>query len=193
MVKKSGFALLLLSLSSAVNAAWQLDNSQSWLSFLSIKKQDVAELGMFKRLEGTVNDNGKAEVKIDLTSVDTNIEIRNERMQEFLFNTAEYSHAVLTAQLEMAKVNKLAIGEMIVQPLSVQLDLHGVKQDINGKVVITRLVEDRVLVASQTVLVVNAADFNLVRGIDKLRELAGLPSISKAVPVSLVLTFKLMP
>lgn len=37
-------------------------------------------------------------------------------------------------------------------------------------------------------IIVNANEFDLVAGIDKLREIAGLSSISQAVPVSFVLT-----
>jgi len=46
-----------------------------------------------------------------------------------------------------------------------------------------------VLVVSRTPVVVNAASLRLVDGIEKLRELASLPSISKAVTVSFALTF----
>jgi len=38
-------------------------------------------------------------------------------------------------------------------------------------------------------VVVNASLFNLADGVEALREIAGLPSISAAVPVSFVLSF----
>jgi len=189
MIKKITLILALLSFTTVANAAWQLDNNNSWLSFLFVKKQDTAEVGQFTRLEGTVADNGKAEIKIDLGSVNTYIPIRDVRMQAFLFQTTEYPHATLSADLDMEKVNRLGVGEMIVQPVSVQLDLHGAKQNINGNVVVTRLVGNRLLVANQSILFINAADFELIKGIDTLRQLAGLPRISQVVPISFVLTF----
>ena len=184
MIRKLGLLFLLFSLATTANAAWQLDNSNSWLSFLFVKKQDTAEVGKFKRLSGKVDDNGKAQLKIDLASVDTNILIRDERMQAFLFQTLQYPYATLTADFPIDKINKLAVGEMMVQPVSVQLDFHGAKQDINGNVVVTRLAEDRLLVVSQTVLFVKAAYFDLVKGIDILRGLAGLPRISSVVSLA---------
>jgi polyisoprenoid-binding protein YceI len=189
-MKKITLLLTLLLVSTTAQAVWQLDNSQSWLSFLSIKKQDIAELGVFKQLAGGIDDQGLAEIKIDLTSVDTKIEIRDERMQKFLFNTDVHAHAILSTQLDMEKIEQLAVGQMTVLPLTVQLELHGVKQEIEGNVVVFHLTEQQVLVVNQTVLFVNAADFQLLQGIEKLRELAGLPSISKAVPVNFVFTFK---
>jgi hypothetical protein len=39
-------------------------------------------------------------------------------------------------------------------------------------------------------VIVNAANLGLADGLEKLREIAGLPSISKAVPVSFVLVFE---
>jgi hypothetical protein len=38
-------------------------------------------------------------------------------------------------------------------------------------------------------IIVNAGSLNLVEGVEALRESAGLPSISKAVPVTFVLQF----
>lgn len=190
MIKKISLILVLFSFATAANAAsWQLDNANSWLSFLFVKKQDTAEVGQFTRLEGTIANDGKAQIKIDLGSVNTYIPIRDVRMQAFLFQTTEYPHATLTADLDMEKVNQLGVGEMMVQPVSVQIDLHGAKQNINGNVVVTRLVGDRLLVANQAILFINSADFELIKGIDTLRQLAGLSRISQVVPINFVFSF----
>jgi hypothetical protein len=42
---------------------------------------------------------------------------------------------------------------------------------------------------SKKPVVVNAPEFKLAEGVEALREIAGLPSISLAVPVSFVLAF----
>jgi len=44
------------------------------------------------------------------------------------------------------------------------------------------------VVSSLAPVIVQANEFGLVAGVEKLKELAGLPSISLAVPVSFVLT-----
>jgi hypothetical protein len=46
-----------------------------------------------------------------------------------------------------------------------------------------------VMVASTQPLVIDAAKFGLSDGVEKLREIAGLDSISNAVPVTFVMTF----
>ncbi len=54
---------------------------------------------------------------------------------------------------------------------------------------VTKLSAGRFVVASLRPVIVNAAAFELAAGIEKLREVAGLPSIGGSVPVSFVLTF----
>jgi len=181
--------LLLTCLSLPAHAAWELDNSQSWLYFVSIKAQDIGELNTFKNLMGTVNADGKVELKVDLTSVDTNIPIRDERMQEFLFKTTDHAHAVLTTQLDMERITAIKVGETEPHTVEVILDLHGEQQVITNTLLFSRLTDSKMLVVNQMPILINSAQFKLVAGIEKLRELAGLPSISKVVPVTFALTF----
>jgi len=189
MLKKSGLLLLLFCLSAPSNADWQLDNDNSWLSFVTIKKMDTAEQGIFKTLAGTVDEKGLAKLKIDLSSVDTNISVRDERIKKFLFQTNRYAEAILSAQLDMEKINSLPVGSMQVMPITVVLNLHGIKHKIDSHVAVTRLTENKLMVINQRVLFIKAGDFNLIQGIEILRQLAALPRISRVVPVSFVLTF----
>jgi polyisoprenoid-binding protein YceI len=184
--------LLILALSMAAAPAWAewaLDNKQSQLSFISVKKGDIAEVHRFDQLEGTVDDKGNVKLIIQLASVDTAIPIRDERMREMLFNTNAFPTAVLTAKVDAAKVSKLKVGQMMVDALEGQLNLHGQVSPVTAELVIARLGPETLLVSSRRPLVLQAGDFKLVEGVEKLREVAGLPSISNAVPVSFVLTF----
>jgi polyisoprenoid-binding protein YceI len=184
--------LLILALSMAAAPAWAewaLDNKQSQLSFISVKKGDIAEVHRFDQLEGAVDDKGNVKLIIQLASVDTAIPIRDERMREMLFNTNAFPTAVLTAKVDAAKVSKLKVGQMMVDALEGQLNLHGQVSPVTAELVIARLGPETLLVSSRRPLVLQAGDFKLVEGVEKLREIAGLPSISNAVPVSFVLTF----
>ena len=180
---------LLGCLSWSVQADWTLDNANTAVSFVTIKSDHIAEIGNFKQVAGTINDKGEAEVKIDLTSVDTLIPIRDERMQEHLFETGTYANATITAQLDIAALDKLAVGNMMAMELAGQLNLHGKQQDIMTTVTVSRLSDKQLLVASQKPIVVHAGQYELANGVNKLREIAGLPSISYAVPVNFVLSF----
>ena len=84
---------LSLLLVSAVSAAadWQIDNAQSQLSFISIKKGDVAEVHRFGEIAGGLQQDGQFELSIALESVNTGIQIRDSRMRSFLFKTAAVS------------------------------------------------------------------------------------------------------
>jgi hypothetical protein len=55
---------------------------------------------------------------------------------------------------------------------------------------VAKLGRQRLLVTSERPLLLNAADVGLADGVERLREIAGLPSISPAVPVSFVLLFE---
>ncbi len=181
--------LLLALFVTPAWAEWTLDNDQSQLSFISVKKGDIAEVHRFDQLDGSVDGKGNVKLVIQLASVDTAIPIRDERMREMLFNTKLFPTAILTARVDAGKVSKLKVGEMMVDALEGQLNLHGEVTPVTAELVVAKLSSDTVLVSSRKPLVLQAGDFKLVEGVEKLREVAGLPSISKAVPVSFVLTF----
>ena len=180
---------LLSCLSWSVQADWVLDNTNTAVSFVTIKSDHIAEINRFKQVSGTINEQGQAEVKIDLTSVDTLIPIRDERMQALLFKTETYTHATITAQLDASKLDGLASGQMMALELAGQLNLHGVDQEIKTTVTVSRLSDAKLLVASQKPIIINADKYKLANGVNKLREIAGLPSISYAVPVNFILSF----
>jgi len=48
---------------------------------------------------------------------------------------------------------------------------------------------DKLLAASTTPIIINAADFKMEEGVAKLQALAKLPSVATAVPVSFILSF----
>jgi hypothetical protein len=69
------------------------------------------------------------------------------------------------------------------------LQLHDQEIALTAEMIVARLGDQRLMVSSRKPIIVNAASVDLVNGIEALREIASLPSISKAVPVSFVLTF----
>jgi polyisoprenoid-binding protein YceI len=171
-------------------AEWKLDNSTSTLNFISTKKTHVSEIHQFRELTGTVNADGQVTVSINLASVDTSIEVRNERMKLYLFDTANFTSANLTTQVDPTLFDTLQVGDTSVFTLDSVLDLHGKAVPLTLDVIVTRLSSEKLSVVSLKPVLVKASEFDLVAGIDKLQELAGLPSISHTVPVSFYLNFK---
>ena len=71
----------VLFLASSAAAHWELDNNSSTLSFVTVKADHVGEVHTFDQLSGDINDDGSVQITIELASVNTLIDIRNERMQ----------------------------------------------------------------------------------------------------------------
>lgn len=170
-------------------AEWQLNNAQSNLNFVSIKKGSVGEIHTFDQLAGSISPSGQVNVDIDLASVNTAIEIRDQRMQEHLFQTGKFAKASLTAQVDPAKYADLATGARADVALEAELALHGERKPLNLDVTVVRLSPTQLMVVSKKPVLVNAGDYQLVDGVNALMEIAKLPSIAHAIPVTFVLSF----
>ena len=191
-VSKLVLTIALMSFSMAGYASeWLIDNQQSQLNFLSTKKVNVAEVHRFTNLSGDLDSQGQFSLRIDLTSVDTNNAVRDGRMKEFFFETNTFSTALLTAKVEMSDLDAIALGTSAHFTIEANLDLHGKVQPLALELVVTRLLGDALSVVSLKPVILNVSDYSLVAGVDKLRELAKLPSIGHSVPVSFYLTLNL--
>lgn len=177
-----------LALGGAAQAeTWTLDGHASHLAYGSIKKDTVGEVNSFSRLKGTVDADGQANVTIDLTSLETYIDIRNERMQEHVFRGA--GEAQLTAQLDMDEVASLGVGEMAVVDVEGALSLLGATVELDLEMLVVRLAENRVMALSNDMVFVGTEELGVEAGIDKLMEIAKLPGITRTAPVTLRLVF----
>jgi len=184
----------LCLLASSVNAAeWLVDNKSSQLNFISIKKGNIAELHQFDEVQGHLDSQGKFVLDINLATVNTNNSVRDERMVKYFFNVETFPTAQLTADIDLSVLEAIAQGASSAIDINANLNLHGTVMPIKLNVIVTRLVGAKLSVVSAQPLILNVGDYSLVSGVNKLMELAKLPSISHAVPVSFYLTFKLKP
>ena len=181
--------LSVLLVAAPLRAEWVLDPEDSALSFVSTKAINVAEVHRFATLSGGVDDEGQVSISIDLASVDTGIELRDERMRSMLFDTANFPLAEVTARVDAGAIASIGEGESMGKQLEAVLSLHGEQRPVIVDVSVTRAGGDRIVIASKKPVVINATEFRLAEGVEALREIAGLPSISLAVPVSFVLVF----
>ncbi len=180
-------ALLLLAISA--QADWQLDNDASTLSFVTIKAGDIGEVHTFEGLSGGIDGDGNAVIDIELVSINTLIPIRDERMQNMLFETDVFPEASLTAQLDIGEFDALETGASARATISFELSMRDQSSSYQADVMVTRL-SDGIQATSLKPIIVLANSFDLVRGVEALREIAGLPSISNAVPVSFNVVFR---
>lgn len=167
--------------------AWSVDSASSSVNFISIKNNLIGETHSFKTISGTLNETGQLTISIDLASVETNIDIRNTRMQEHLFKTNTFANATITADVSNIAYSKLKKGQSLTTEAPFMLDLHGKKVPLNANVIITRQADTTLTVTTTQPILLTAAAFGLQEGIDKLMALAGLNAIASSVPVSVVL------
>jgi polyisoprenoid-binding protein YceI len=184
-----GSTLVLALVTAPALAEWSLDPSRSHLAFVSIKAKDIGEVHSFQDMTGTIGEDGQVTVSLMLDSVETLIPIRNERMREFLFETTNYKDATLSAKVDSAIIAGMKPGEIVDVSAEGILSLHGEQQPMILSMQAAKLDNGTVMVASTKPLIVDAAKFGMSDGVEKLREIAGLASISNAVPVSFVMTF----
>lgn len=181
---------LLALVTLPVHAHWNLNGADSAVSFVSTKAINVAEVHRFGTLSGGVDDEGQVNITISLDSVDTGIELRDERMRGMLFDTENFAAATISAAVDTDTISAMSPGESSDMVIEGNLDLHGESRPLTMDVVVTRSGDNRLLVVSKKPVVVNAPEFKLGEGVEALRAIAGLPSISLAVPVSFVLAFE---
>ncbi|WP_299948961.1 YceI family protein [uncultured Ruegeria sp.] len=173
--------------SPVLAADWTLNPDTSHLAYGTVKIDDVGEVNSFTSLSGHVSDDGKVEIDIDLSSVETNIDIRNERMIEYVFRKA--ATATLTAEIDMDEVSKLEVGASTTIEVDATLSLVGTDVNFYTDMFILRLSESSVMVSTNDMVFISTEDADVSTGVDKLMELAQLPNITRTVPVTARLMF----
>jgi len=189
-IRTSLYFWVLLLFSYPVFPEWKLVNDESSLHFISIKASDIAETHTFKKLSGSVKENGEAHLSINLTSLETLIPIRNERMGNLLFETKIYPSAVFRLGIDLEKILLTEIGKSSDVEYKGVFEFKNKEFPLSVKLKVIRLSEQSFSVISSEPLLLNAERLGLSRGIEALRVVAGLPSISKSVPVIFSLIFK---
>jgi polyisoprenoid-binding protein YceI len=188
-MKKALTLALSLILSSASLADWTLDNENSAVNFTSTKNISKSEINQFDLISGSISDSAAVTINIDLSSVNTHVEIRDQRIKKHLFNSSEFSVATITTQLDKSLLRSLASSSKTTK-VNAALALNGITKTIVVDVQATQLPNGAIAVKSLKPIQIDAVDYLLNTGIDTLKDLAKLSSISYIVPVTFDLTFK---
>lgn len=182
--------ILLLSCMGSANAQLQLNAGKSSLHFIVIKNNSVGEVLTFDQLNGTVSEDGSAVLEINLASVNTQIETRDERMKKSLFEVTKFPLATITTNFDMKQIKKLDVGEEFSMELKGAVALHGEQSNVFATVLVSKNSSGELRVTTTYPILVNARHFKLIQGIGILRKQAGLTVISSVVPVSFSLVFE---
>lgn len=184
-----GGVLLAAGLALPAQADWYLDNESSRLSFISTKAGNLSEVHRFLTLHGRIDAKGAARLRVELESVSTGIPVRDERLRSLLFDVAKFPDARIMAQLDLAPITDLAPGAQLELSLPIQVEIRGRKHAYMAELLATRLDDRRFQVVTLAPLVLHAEHFGLEPGIEELRKVARLSTISLSVPVGAVMIF----
>lgn len=170
----AGFLAVSASAQSAdpFENGWTLNAEASQLRFMSVKKGNLAETNSFATLSGLITEDGKAQVRVLLDSVDTNVDLRNVRMRFLFFETFLHPEATITAQLDPAVLTDLHNSRRKIVNLNFSLTLHGVTVEKSAEVAIALINNDRVTVSATTPIALTLSEFNLEGGREKLQDAA---------------------
>ena len=175
--------------SSAAYADWILDTENSNISYGTVKNDMIGENNTFKTISGHLNNDGQIDIEIDLSSIDTLIEIRDGRMRDIVFKVSENATAKLSGQMDLKAYDNQEIGTSRIIETTVSLELVGQKLEHDVKLLVTRLAKNKVMVTPHGVMFIDADDYDLVDAIEILRNLAGLDSIASVISMGFYLTF----
>ena len=167
---------------AVISDNWQLIPKKSTLSFITTKNKVISEEHTLKLSQGQIH-NLKFEATIDLNTIDTQIEIRDQRMRDILFQTESFPQANISSQLP----DNLSLNQTVTLPFI--LNLHGHQKTYNSQVLI-QMVEDQLVVTNYDPVTVNAKDFDLDGAVNQLTKIAGLQGINYDVLVDFKLTFE---
>ena len=177
----------LLLMTQATLADWRL-TSASKVGYVSIKNNAIAEHNVFSGVTGSLSKKGQLKINIDLSTVETQVDIRNQRMRELFFEVMQYPQAVVTAELDVQELAQIDSGAPleIVKPFT--LSLHGVEATAEAHLRVVA-VGGRAWVSTVRPILISAADFGLEGGVSALQKIAGLEALAAVVPVSIDLKF----
>ncbi len=174
---------------SAPAAGWTIDSAQSSLNFVTTKAGQagvggIGEVQTFKRFAGGLDPAGQLKLAIDLASVDTGVEIRDERLRTMLWNVKATPQAVFTARLSPEDMRRLASDAVSDLDIAGQLELAGQARPVTATLRAMRMSGGRLMVATRAPIVINSNDFGLKPGVEAMRDVMGLNFLASTAPVN---------
>src|SRR5690606_11347395 len=161
------------------------------LYYVTSKASAVSEVNHFASLSGGIDAQGKATLDIDLASVSTGIEIRDQRMREIVFQTGQHAQAQASLQVDVAALAALPVGGSVNGSDETTLNLHGMSQTFTAELQVIKLDDNSIQVQTTRPLLVAAGSYGLAEAVEQLREIAGLPAINPNVVVDFTLVYQL--
>jgi polyisoprenoid-binding protein YceI len=163
-------------------SAWNIAED-STIAFVSIKNNSIGENNAFERVSGSISRSGQVAVSVDLSSVETGVGIRNERLQRMLFEVASFPTATIGAALTNSQIAALEAGGAQTESVALSINLHGKTVSKTANLSVSASGEDIRVMTIQPIII-TAQEFGLEAGVAALQQIAGLNAISQSIPVT---------
>jgi len=187
---RSIFFMVAMIFTQQVMAEWALVNHKSYLNFITTKNGEKTEVHKFSNINSSISQQGNVVLTIDLASVETHIPIRNKRIREMFFQVNQYPKAEISFKLNEKQLQSLEEVGLNVFEVTAKCNLHGIQKDVSAQIRVAVLPDNEVLVTTVKPIIFSISDYGLLDGLNKLREVAKLKSITPSVPVTLNLVYK---
>ncbi|MDX2319649.1 MAG: YceI family protein [Moritella sp.] len=185
MKNKLFISLVLLSFQSFAADTFNLVTEFSSLSFATIKKQYVVEPATISGLTGSVDSSGQFAVIVPVANIDTDVAIRNERLNSLFFNSSANPVMMISGKFDLASLTQ-PISKVLV-PANVSF--YDTNKTFNFPVIITKT-DHAITVHSYAPVIVKASDFGIpAANLTKLAATVDGLALSDAVPVNINLVF----
>jgi len=169
--------------------SWTLVSDASAISFVTVKNGDVIEAHHFTDLSGTVSSDGAAQLTIQSASLETYIDIRNERVRDILLQVTQFPIIEVSANLDAGEFGALLPGAPLRTEIEMLVTIAGTTRSLYADVLVTRG-DDGVSVATLEPVIVDMRDYGLGDAVEALRAIANLDAITPAIAVSARLAFE---
>ncbi|MDR0781874.1 MAG: YceI family protein [Pseudomonadales bacterium] len=190
LMSKIGLAVTLAGAAAIARADWSLDNNASTFHYVTSKNATVSEVNSIAGLSGAISDNGMATLRLNLATVDTAVEVRDQRMRDIVFQVEQFPEATISVPVDSGALDDLKPGVPATATYPVTVSLHGMTQEMPADLQVVKLTNTTLQVNLVKPLIVSAASFGLAEGVEELRALAGLNSITPSVVVDFSLLYR---
>lgn len=175
-------SLLAFTFKAYANPTYIIDETVSTVSFSTIKKQYVIEPAVITGIAGAIDQTGTLTAEIPISSLDSGIQVRDERLRKLFFNAEMYPLITVSAKVP---ANVLQSDKFIAQlAVPFSITVMDTTKDMSTKVNLVK-VGDTIAVSTSQPIVINAAEFNIPNeNLSQLAATVGNIPISTTVPVS---------
>lgn len=183
-------ALCLLALGALIalpaQAAWQLDPARSSLEATVIEltpQGPVPHQHRVRELSGSIDDDGTLRLPLRLSQTD--VPDRLGGLPVWLEGLAEMPLATLVTRLPPERLDRLAVGDSLVETLTFRVDAEGVTQQEPLALRFTRESASRVRIATAERVAVDGRELMANPTLRTVILLLGYEQIGDEVPVTL--------